>query len=105
MFACGSFDGHSWPWPPIKMPPPCQMANLHSFAALGHVSSLRILPTWTLSLPSTMPILALKTNTLFLIKLMPKRRFSEFPSEPWCNQEYACSLEQVFDDEAEPVGA
>ena len=32
-----------------------------------------------------------------------KRWFSEFPSEPGCSQEYACGLEQAFDDEAEPV--
>ena len=34
-----------------------------------------------------------------------KRRFSEFPSEPACNQEYAGGLEQGLDDEAEPVVA
>jgi hypothetical protein len=35
----------------------------------------------------------------------PKRRFSEFPSEPACNQKYAGGLEQGPDDEAEPVVA
>jgi Tsp45I type II restriction enzyme len=35
----------------------------------------------------------------------PKRRFSEFPSEPACNQEYAGGPEQGLDDEAEPVVA
>ena len=34
-----------------------------------------------------------------------KRRFSEFPSELACNQEYAGGLEQGLDDEAEPVVA
>ena len=34
-----------------------------------------------------------------------KRRFSEFSSEPACNQEYAGGLEQGLDDEAEPVVA
>ena len=37
--------------------------------------------------------------------MLPKRRFSEFPCEPGCNQKYACGLEQAFDDEAEPVVA
>jgi hypothetical protein len=34
-----------------------------------------------------------------------ERRFSEFPSKPACNQEYAGSLEQGLHDEAEPVVA
>ena len=34
-----------------------------------------------------------------------KKRFSEFPSEPGCNQEYACGSEQGLNDEAEPVVA
>lgn len=33
------------------------------------------------------------------------RRLSEFPSEPGCNQAYACGLEQGLDVEAEPVVA
>ena len=36
---------------------------------------------------------------------LPKRRFSEFPSELACNQEYAGGLEQGLNDEAEPVVA
>ena len=39
------------------------------------------------------------------LKDASKRRFSEFASEPACNQEYARALEQGLDDEAEPVVA
>src|SRR6201986_745247 len=47
-----------------------------------------------------------KTSQLEVImKTASKRRFSQFPSEPACNQEYAGGLEQGLDDEAEPVVA
>jgi hypothetical protein len=39
------------------------------------------------------------------VKPLAKRRFSEFPSELACNQEYAGGLEQGLNDEAEPVVA
>ena len=36
---------------------------------------------------------------------VPKTQFSEFPHELFCNQEYACGLEQGLDDEATSVVA
>jgi len=46
----GSFDGHHKLWPPIKMPPPCQMANLHSFAATGPFTAAPSAVTmWTMA--------------------------------------------------------